>query len=220
MTRGKVRRLGAAGVVLGCLIALPSPAGADAAQKFTITGPATINEGGTATYVVSLSDGADADATVDFGATAGAGTSSSDFTVTTTPSTLTVPKGGTRTITVQANEDTTDEVNEPFTVSLSNAVRATIDTGSVTTNIIDNDTPGLSIDDASANEGDAAHFTISLSQPAASNVTVTYGTANGTRRRSGRLHDGVGDTHIHSRPDVEDRRHCDNRRDARVGREQ
>ena len=28
MTRGKVRRLGAAGVVLGCLIALPGPAGA------------------------------------------------------------------------------------------------------------------------------------------------------------------------------------------------
>ena len=35
-----------------------------------------------------------------------------------------------------------------------------------------------------------ARFTISLSQPAASNVTVTvnYATANGTRRRAGRLH--------------------------------
>ena len=30
-----------------------------------------------------------------------------------------MPKGGSKTFTVQATQDTTDEVNEPFIVSLS-----------------------------------------------------------------------------------------------------
>ncbi len=39
MTRATVRRLGAAGLLFGCLVALPGQAGADDAQKFSITGP-------------------------------------------------------------------------------------------------------------------------------------------------------------------------------------
>lgn len=180
MTRANVRRLGAAGVLFVCLIALPGQAGADDAQKLSITGPATVNEGATATYVVSLTDGEDADATVTFSATPGAGTSAGDYAIT--PVTLTVPKGGSKSFTVQATQDTADEVNEPFTVSLADPVRATLDDAakSVTTTIIDDDTPALSIDNVSPNEGDPAHFTLTLSQPAASNVTVTYATANGS----------------------------------------
>ena len=180
MTRANVRRLGGAGVLFVCLVALPGQASADPAQKFSITGPATVNEGATATYTVSLTDGEDADATVKFNAAPSGPTSASDYAIT--PDTLTVPKGGSQTFTVQATPDTTDEVNEPFVVSLSEPVRATLDAAatSVTTTIIDDDTPALSIDNVSPNEGDLAHFTISLSQPAASPVTVTYATANGT----------------------------------------
>ena len=62
---------------------------------------------------------------------------------------------------VQATQDTTDEPNEPFTVSLSDPVRATIETASVTTNIVDDDTPALSIGNAGAvDEGDTATFTV------------------------------------------------------------
>ncbi len=182
MTRANVRRLGAAGLLFAFLIALPGQAGADDAQKLSITGPATVNEGATATYTVSLTDGTDAEATVKFNAAPSGPTSAGDFSVITTPNTLTVPKGGSRTFTVQATQDTTDEVNEPFVVSLSDPVDATLDAAasSVTTTIIDDDTPALSVNNASANEGDAVRFTISLSQPAASNVTVTYATANGS----------------------------------------
>ena len=181
MTRGKVRRLGAAGVVLGCLIALPSPAGADDAQKFSVTGPATVNEGDTATYTVSLTDGADDDGTVQFNATPGAGTSASDYTIT--PATLTVAKGGTKTFTVQANEDLADEGNEPFTVTLSNPVRGTIQTGSVTTTIVDDDAaPTLAISGPSpiVEEAVNATYTVAITGTSASTVTVNYATANGT----------------------------------------
>ena len=46
MTRATVRRLGAAGLLFGCLVALPGQAGADDAQKLSIAGPTTITEGG------------------------------------------------------------------------------------------------------------------------------------------------------------------------------
>ena len=161
MTRGKVRRLGAAGVVLGCLIALPGPAGADDAQKLSIVGPATIAEGGTATYTIRLTDGADDTATVKVDAAPAGSTSASDISFT--PATLTVPEGATGvSFAVQATQDGADELDEPFTVTLSDAQRATIETASVTTNIIDDDTPALSVSNAAAvDEGDQATFTVS-----------------------------------------------------------
>src|SRR5687768_3859538 len=100
MTGGSARRLGAAALAVVCLVVLPATAGADADQKLTITGPTSLSEGETATYTVKLTNGEDDDATVDFNATAGAGTSASDFTVT--PGTLTVPEGAAgATFTVQ-----------------------------------------------------------------------------------------------------------------------
>jgi Calx-beta domain-containing protein len=178
MTRGNVRRLGAAALVFGCLVALPGQAGADAAQTLKIAGPDTIPEGGTATYTISLTEGTDADATVKVGVAPVDPTSGSDISFT--PVTVTVPAGGSTNFTVQATQDTTDELNEPFTVSLSDADRATIETGLKTTNIVDDDTPTLSIGNATTDEGAAAVFTISLSQAAASAVTVRYATADGT----------------------------------------
>ena len=82
---------------------------------------------------------------------------------------MTVPAGGSTNFSVQATQDTTDEPNEPFTVSLSDPVRATIETGSKTTNIADDDTPALSISNAGAvDEGDTATFTVNLSPAGAS----------------------------------------------------
>ena len=86
-------------------------------RSFRSLDRATVNEGGTATYTVSLTDGTDDDATVDFDAAPSGSTSASDYTVS--PTRLTVPKGGDATFTVTANTDSVDEPNEPFVVSLS-----------------------------------------------------------------------------------------------------
>ncbi len=137
-TRGNVRWLAAAALASACLLVVAvGQASADPDQKLSISGPETVNEGDQVEYTVSLTDGADDEATVDFNATPGSGTSGSDFSIT--PDTLTVPEGGEKKFTVTANEDTTDEGNEPFTVSLSNEQGATVQTRSVTTTIIDDD---------------------------------------------------------------------------------
>ena len=98
-----------------------------------------------------------------------------------------MPEGATGVnFSVQATQDAADEPNEPFTVTLSDPVRATIETASVTTNIVDDDTPALSIGNAGAvDEGDTATFTVSLSPAGASPVTVNYQTANGTAAAPG-----------------------------------
>ena len=57
MTRGSVRRLGAAGLLLGCLIALPGQAGAEPAPPtIAIAAPAVLpTEGQTASFTVTRS---------------------------------------------------------------------------------------------------------------------------------------------------------------------
>ena len=75
MTGGSARRLGAAALAVACLVVRRRAGGADDAQKLSIVGPATIAEGGTATYTISLTDGEDADATVKVDVATGGGTS-------------------------------------------------------------------------------------------------------------------------------------------------
>ncbi len=99
---------------------------------------------------------------------------------------LTFPPGTTtQTIDVLVNGDTVQEPDETFTVALSNAVSATV-TKAVGTGTIQNDdaTPLLSIGDVSAAEGQSGQtpfvFTVSLSNPSATVVSVHYQTADGT----------------------------------------
>ncbi len=172
----------AGAALLACFVVLAGPASADNDQKFVITGPATVDEGETATYKVTLTEGTDDDGTVQFNAAPSGTTSASDYSIT--PGTLTVPEGsGGATFTVQANEDSANEPNEPFTVTISNPVRGTIETAAVTTTINDDDpTPAIAISGpAPIAEGNTnASYTVSLSAPSASTVTVHYATANGS----------------------------------------
>src|SRR5207248_2979149 len=90
----------------------------------------------------------------------------------------------TQTITVLVNGDTIDEVNETFTVNLSNPSNATIATGTGTGTITDDDGPTISINDVSVTEGNSgtvnAVFTVSLSAASPQTVTVSCSTANCT----------------------------------------
>ena len=81
------------------------------------------------------------------------------------------------------------EEAETFTVTLSNPAGATIENGSGTGTITDDDDddddptttlPTLSIADATAEEGEAAEFTVKLTGARTGRVTVAYSTADGT----------------------------------------
>ena len=95
----------------------------------------------------------------------------------------------TQTIDVVLIDDTANEVNETFTVNLSGeSAGLSIDNGSATVTITDNDTSTVSVDPGSIAvtvvEGDTgtstATFTINVSPSSAAAITVNYTTADGT----------------------------------------
>jgi hypothetical protein len=129
------------------------------------------------------------DVTVQFATNLGAGnnaTAGTDYTTTT--GTLTFLQGTTsRTISVPIIGDTIAEPTETFTVTLSNSVNASISDATGTGTITNDDgaVPSLAIANVSMAEGNSGTtnmvFTVTLSNPPTSgNVTVNYGTANGT----------------------------------------
>src|SRR5205085_1013253 len=79
-------------------------------------------------------------------------------------------------------EDTKFEADQTFTVVLSGAANASGISGSPATGTIINDDvrPTITIGGASASEGDALTFNLSLSNPSDEVVTVLASTANGT----------------------------------------
>ncbi|NER20064.1 MAG: DUF4347 domain-containing protein [Symploca sp. SIO1C2] len=142
----------------------------------------TVNEGaGTATFVVSLNQASGQDITVDFTTNDGTAINPDDFTGTN--GTVTIAAGDTAAmITVDIADDAIDELDENFTVDLTNATNATIADDQGTGTIIDNDLPpNVSINDVMVSEdGGAAIFTVSLDQVSAQDVTVDFATAAGT----------------------------------------
>ncbi|MCK6402722.1 MAG: Ig-like domain-containing protein, partial [Sphaerotilus natans subsp. sulfidivorans] len=173
--------------------------GAEDTCLVSIAGPASVVEGQTATgYTVSLSQPAATDVTVKL-TYSGTATDGSDYTAVTS---VTIPAGQTRTtFDLSTIDDALAEGSETITVSVGEitgggfeAIAADPDKGSVTTLVTDDvggpggSTPGsedtclVSIaGPASVVEGQTATgYTVSLSQPAATDVTVklTYsGTA-------------------------------------------
>ena len=81
-------------------------------------------------------------------------------------------------------KDTTEEQTETFTVNLSNPSAASIQDGTATGTITDDDgggdTPTLSIADAATSEGDPVVFTVTLTGTRTGSVTVDYATTAGT----------------------------------------
>jgi subtilisin-like proprotein convertase family protein len=109
---------------------------------------------------------------------------------------LTWPAGtasgdGSRTIDVSIANDSTDELNESFSIALSNPSGAVLANALQTVTITDDDFTTISIDDLSISEGNSgtksATFVARLSSPAAQTVTVNYATAGGTAAPSSSL---------------------------------
>jgi Calx-beta domain len=119
-------------------------------------------------------------ATVSYATANGTATAGSDYGIVI--GTLSFPPGVTaQPITVPVMADRIFEGNETFFVNLSGPVNATIADGQGVGTTVEDDPPGLSVNDVTAVEGATAAFTVTLSPVnPKQQVTVQYQTADGT----------------------------------------
>ncbi len=149
-----------------------------------VIGNRTLTEGDAGTtnarFRVDLSSPSAGTVTVDYATADGSAKAPGDYTTTTGTLTFT-PGQVTKFIDVPIVGDTLDEVNERYTVALSNSQFAGIADGTGTGRITDDDAPpAFSINDASHAEGGQLTFNVSLSGPSAKQTKIHYATANGT----------------------------------------
>ena len=148
---------------------------------------ATVDEGETAQFTVTLSRTSIQTITVDYATADGTAQQGSDYA----PASGTVrfsPGEASKTIPVPTVEDTVEEQTETFTVTLSNPGGATIQDGTASGTITDDDgtvtaLPLLNIIDDTVEEGEQAQFTVTLSRTSTQTVTVDYATADGTAQQ-------------------------------------
>ena len=159
----------------------------------TVAGPVSIPavsvsdasaaEGDAVAFTVSLSAASSQQVTVEYATSGGTATSGTDFTAES--GTLTFAANETsKTVSVATTDDSVDEDDETFTLTLSSPANATLGDATATGTINDDDDddslPTLSVSDASAAEGDAVAFTVSLSAASSRQATVDYATSGGT----------------------------------------
>jgi hypothetical protein len=147
----------------------------------------TEGNGGTTTmtFTVSLSRPSYQTVTVDFATVDGTAAAGSDYAATA--GTVTFAPGQTsRTVDVLVSGDTLHEANEQFSLLLSNPTNAVFGTTAGGTGTITNDdaAPTAAVDSPAVAEGDSGTtdltFTVSLSNPSGTALTVNYSTANVT----------------------------------------
>ncbi len=147
---------------------------------------ASAGEGDQMTFTVTLDKALPTVMSVLATFTDGTATGGTDYTANTVELGFAGAKGESQTFTVATTEDADQESDETFTVSLSvdgppSAVDAVTATDTATGTILDDDTPAVTIGDASAAEGDSITFTVTLDKVASdefyANLTFTDGTA-------------------------------------------
>ena len=143
---------------------------------------ASASEGDAVEFTVSLSAASSQQVTVQYATSDGTAESGTDFTAAS--GTLTFGANETsKTVSVATTSDSADEENETFTLTLSSPTNATLGDATATGTINDDDDeslPTVGASDASASEGDAVEFTVSLSAESSQAVTVQYATSDGT----------------------------------------
>ena len=157
----------------------------DASPEFSI-GDGVASEGdGSVALVVSVGGGRGSlDLSVDYTTSDLTATAGDDFTASS--ETLTFAAGvSTATILIPLVDDSIDELDETFSVELTDPVNATLGVATATATIQDNDDPpGVSVADATGTEGSTAEFVVSLDAASAQTIKVDYDTSSGTARES------------------------------------
>ena len=163
----------------------------DSPEPALSLGDVTVAEdAGEATFTVTLDVVSGEAVSVDYATSDGTAETGSDYDEAN--GTLTIDAGETSgTFEVTVNDDTVGEGDEAFTVTLSNPVNATLATATATGTIADDEMPTLTIADASATEGSAVTFTVTLSPAADESVTVAYAASDGTATADAAHEDGA-----------------------------
>ena len=140
-----------------------------------------MSEGEPVAFVVSLVPASGKPVTVSYETSDGSAEAGEDYTAVSA-TTLTFTAGETaKTVSVATVEDTRNEDQEAFTVTLSGQTNAALGT-SIATGTIDDDDgePELRIAGATVSEGEPVAFVVSLVPASGKPVTVSYETADGT----------------------------------------
>ena len=156
------------------------------ATLISIGGPALVSEGNSATYQLNISNTPLTDVVVQL-AYSGTATNGVDYTGTTT-ATILAGENST-TFNLATNDDLLVEQGENIVVAIDGVTGdgglelVAIDTanGSVSTTIVDNDLPALSINDVTVHEDEGTiSFTVSVDQSPVNAMSVDWETAPGT----------------------------------------
>ncbi|HAZ43403.1 MAG TPA: hypothetical protein DCZ55_02685, partial [Cyanobacteria bacterium UBA11371] len=162
-------------------------------QTFTITvnpipnvsiNDISVSEASNAEFAITLDRASSETVTVNYTTANGTATAGSDYTDTTNTVTFN-PGEISKNISIPVTNDSLDEENETFNVTLSSATNANItDNQGVATINDDDNPPTISISNTSLTEGTGgttnAVFTVNLSAASGQAVTVDYATAGST----------------------------------------
>ena len=142
----------------------------------SITGPASVTEGNPATYNVAIDNVPLTDVTVTF-TYSGTASNGTDYTGVAS---VTIPAGSTTTtVTIPTIDDSLGEPLENFTIAINTVSGGSLEDlqidpvdFEVTTDIIDDDVPSISVTDVIVTEGTDpfAAFTVELSNPTFENI--------------------------------------------------
>jgi hypothetical protein len=136
-----------------------------------------------ATFTVSITVPNSRTVSVNFATTNGVAVAGEDFVSASGVATF-APGLTTQTVSIAVRGDTLDELNEAFSLTLTNPVNATLGRAKGYATIIDDDDPpSVVISDATVTEGhssSSAVLTLTLSAPSGQTVRVQFATADNT----------------------------------------
>jgi hypothetical protein len=174
------------GGTLGTAIGTGTITDNDSPPSLSVNSPSAVEEGDPITFTVTMSNPSSSTVTVNYATANGSAAAPGDYTAVS--GTLTFTAGETsKPVVVNTINDNVFEGTETFTLVLSSPVGGTLGTAIGTGTITDNDSPpSLSVNSPSAvEEGDPITFTVTMSNPSSSTVTVNYATANGSAAAPG-----------------------------------
>ena len=153
----------------------------DAAPSLSVADAVGV-EGTRVTFAVELSVPSARQVGVDYATADGTALAASDYRAAS-ESLVFAPFERTQTVTIDLSDDSVEEDDETFTLSLSSPSNATLARDTATGTITDDDrTPVLAVAGGSGNEGDTIEFPVSRRGSTSRGATVEYSTADGTAR--------------------------------------
>ena len=133
-----------------------------------------------ATFTVTLDKTYPEDITIDYTTSDGTAISGTDYTAASSSVTI-LANTLSNTISIPVNDDTLDENDESFAISLSNPVNVILGNSSAVATIEDDDgTPNLDVADTTVAEGSDIVFTVSIPTASALPITFDYASSDGT----------------------------------------